>query len=80
MNLRPKRKEIKMTQYEVAQILGITQVAYGNYENGKRQPKPEMLKKIARLFGCSVDELLENGEPNDKPRKRRTRKKVEKTA
>lgn len=72
MNLKTKRKQMKMTQKDMGYLLGITQVSYGNYELGKRQPKPEMLKKMARIFGCSVDELLEdNGCENDKTRVRK---------
>ena len=78
MNLKTKRKQMRMTQKEMGQLLGITQVSYGNYELGKRQPKPETLKKMARIFGCSVDELLEdNGCENDKTR---VRKETRKTA
>lgn len=80
MNLKTKRKQMKMTQQDVALVLGVNQVTYGNYELGKRQPKPDMLKKMARFFGCTVDELLETNEDDDRPRKKRTRRKAEKTA
>lgn len=80
MNLRTRRKNMKMSQQEVASFLGVNQVTYGNYELGKRQPKPDMLKKMARFFGCTVDELLESNEDVDRPRKTRTRRKAEKTA
>ena len=65
MKLKQKRTEVKMTQTDVAQALGIHQVAYGNYELGKRMPKPEMLKRIAQLFHCTVDELLEDEDVQD---------------
>ena len=76
MNLKTIRKQMKMTQQEVASHLGVHQVTYGNYELGKRQPKPETLKKLARIFGCTVDELLEDSRDD----KTRTRRKVAKTA
>ena len=60
MKLKTKRKAMKLSQAQVAKILGITQVAYGNYELKKRQPKPDTLKKLARLYSCSIDELLED--------------------
>lgn len=58
MNLKAKRIEKKMTQSEVADRCGITQCAYSYYEIGKRSPKPEMLKKLATVLNCTVDDLL----------------------
>jgi len=78
LNLKTKRKQMRMTQKEMGSLLGITQVSYGNYELGKRQPKPETLKKMARIFGCTVDELLEDS--SDKNDNGRVRKKAVKTA
>lgn len=65
MRLREKRVEKKYTQQEMAERVGITQVAYSNYELGKRYPKPEMLKTLATVLGCTVDELLTEPEVYD---------------
>ena len=59
LNLKKYRKQMKYTQSDVACLLGIHQVVYGNYELGKRQPKPAMLKQIADVFNCKVDDLFE---------------------
>ena len=67
---------MKLSQQQVADALGIHQVTYGCYELGKRHPKPDMLKKMARFFGCSIDELLED-DSNDQ---KRTRRKAGQTA
>ena len=58
MNLKEIRKQKKMTQREVAEACGTTQGAYNHWEIGIRSPKPETLRKIAEVLGCSVDELL----------------------
>lgn len=58
MNLKTKRLEKKMTQEQVAQRCGITQCSYSYYEIGKRSPRPEMLKKLAAVLDCTVDDLL----------------------
>lgn len=58
MNLKAKRIEKGMTQEQVADRCGITQCAYSYYEIGKRSPKPEMLKKLAAVLNCTVDDLL----------------------
>ena len=60
MNLREKRIEKKLTQKQVADMCGITQVAYSYYEIGKRNPKPDMLKKFAVVLDCTVDEILKD--------------------
>lgn len=60
MKMKYYRKMLGYTQKEVATLLGVHQVAYGNYELGKRQPKPGMLKKIADVFNCKVDDLYDS--------------------
>jgi transcriptional regulator with XRE-family HTH domain len=51
------RKENQMTQRDLARILGVTPGAVGNWESGKRIPRLPMLKKIARVFGCHIDDI-----------------------
>lgn len=58
MKLKELRIKQGMTQKEIANILGISQQAYANYETGKRQPDQEMLLQIANFFDVSVDYLL----------------------
>lgn len=58
-NLKTKRKELGLTQAEMARHLGITQTAYGKYELGKRFPRIQILRKMSKFFGCSIDELTE---------------------
>ena len=65
MKLKEKRNQKKLTQKQVADICGITQCSYSYYEIGKRQPKPDMLKKLASVYDCTVDELLEDSNDQD---------------
>jgi len=48
-----------ITQDELAQKLNINRNAISRYENGKRQPDYETLKRIADYFSVSIDYLLE---------------------
>ena len=57
-NLKMIRKELGLTQDEVALKLKITRQAYANYETNKRQPDPQTLIKLAELFQVSTDYLL----------------------
>lgn len=52
------RKELKLTQYELAEKLGCSRGQIGNYEQGSRQPDQETLIKIADFFDVSIDYLL----------------------
>ena len=60
-NLKYFRKKNGKTQKEIADFLGLTQTAYGNYELGKRQIMPNNLAKLADLYGVSVDDLIGRG-------------------
>ena len=57
-NLTIIRKESHATQQEVADYLGISRQAYGNYESGKREPDYETLLKLGEYFNCSIDILV----------------------
>lgn len=48
-----------MSQIGLAKKIGVTDSAICQYESGKRTPNIKILKKIATVFNCSVDELLE---------------------
>lgn len=57
-NLKYFRKKYGKTQKDIADLLGMTQTAYGNYELGKRTISPENLSTLADYYGISVDELM----------------------
>ena len=56
--LKSLRQQRGLLQKQVATQLGITESGYGFYEQGKRKPDSEMLKKIAAIYGVSADYLL----------------------
>lgn len=60
--LKILREQKKKSQAEMAEILHISRQSYNFYENGQREPKIDMLLKMADYFGVSVDYLL--GRPN----------------
>lgn len=55
--LKQCRKEKGLTQREVAIYCDITEKAYQNYELMTREPKLEILLKIADVFDVSLDYL-----------------------
>lgn len=56
--LKQKRKERELPLRKVAKAMGVSLNTIFNYENGKREPNLEMLKKLAAFFNCTIDELM----------------------
>lgn len=46
------------TQQEIADAVGVTAMAVSQYERGERLPGPEVMAKLAKLFGRTVDSLF----------------------
>lgn len=57
-NIRRNRKDRKMTQEQLAEVLGVTAGAVYKWESGLSVPELDMLMSMADLFDCSVDALL----------------------
>ena len=58
VGLKKARKKRALSQLKVAMDLSITREALSHYENGKRSPDVDMLVKLARYFGVSVDYII----------------------
>lgn len=58
IRIRDLRKEVKLSQEELANRFGLSQQTISSYENSTREPDTAMLKQLAVLFGVSVDYLL----------------------
>lgn len=56
--LKACRKEMGLTQGQVAIYCDITEKAYQNYELTTREPKLEILIRIAELYKVSLDYLV----------------------
>lgn len=53
------------TQREVAKILGVKESAVSKWERGISKPRADKLPAIAKLYGCTIEELLTSS-PNQK--------------
>ena len=47
----------------MAQDVGVQRTTVAMWESGKSRPRAELLPKLAKLFGCSIEELLVPGGP-----------------
>lgn len=53
------RHEADLSQKELGQKLGIVQSAISAWELGRNQPDFAAMRKMARLFHCSIDYLMD---------------------
>lgn len=58
-NLRGIREDRDIKQREVAEILGVSQNTYSQYETGVIALTAEVLIKLADYYGVSIDYLLD---------------------
>ncbi len=58
MNFKLKREQAGFKQKVLAEKLNISRSALCQYEKGKRKVPVHILKKMAEIFCCSVDDLL----------------------
>lgn len=52
------RKEYKMTQNDVAKILGMSRTSFSKYENGIANPPLQVLRKIAAIYNVGLEYLI----------------------
>ena len=45
-------------QREVAKILGVKESAVSKWERGLARPRADKLPILAKLYGCTIEELL----------------------
>lgn len=64
LTLVERRKQAGLRQEDLAKKLRVHQTTISSWEVGVRRPKRKNLKKIAKFYGCTVDELLTN-EPSE---------------
>lgn len=67
-NIAKRRKQLGLSQKEVALSLSITQEALGRMEKGKIAPKMTRLEDIAKHLQCSVAFLFQR--PSDSTKER----------
>lgn len=60
MRIKDLRESIGMQQKELALELGIPSNTLSQYENEKREPSIELLKKVAKYFNVSTDYIVGN--------------------
>lgn len=56
--IREHRDAMRMTQEQLAKKIGLSTMTIARYEAGSREPRATELKKMAEIFGCTIDDLV----------------------
>ena len=56
--LREYRTEGNYRQKDLAKKIGVTRQAYGFYESGMAKPPLDKAKKLADIFGVSIEDIF----------------------
>ena len=69
LELKKQREKRGLSQYKLAQQLGVSQATVGMWESGKRDPSFPVLRTICEFFGVSADQFLDlpTGEAIERP-------------
>ena len=62
--IRNLRIEKKLSQEQIAKVIGVSRPTYTAIEAGKQKLNVEEAQKLAKFFGISVDDLLSGNVPN----------------
>lgn len=59
------RRKALLSRARLAEILGMTTTAVGNWENQKSIPPAHTLKRLSGMYGVAVDDLLRTDYPDN---------------
>lgn len=63
--IRELRLRKNITQFELANELGLTQGIVSSWENGRNKPTLNTAQKLANVLSCSLDELFGEVDPQE---------------
>lgn len=58
--IKIKRAQFDIKQRELAKKVGISQAGISRIESGAAHPSLKVLEKLAKVFNCTIDELVNN--------------------
>ena len=62
LSIRELRTRANMTQAQLAKKMNVDQSTVSLWETGKTFPMRKLRKKLAKVLGCTVGELVNGGE------------------
>ena len=58
MSIKTVRESKNLTQQYIANELGISRTSVAMWETGEAMPRADRLPELARILGCTIDELF----------------------
>ncbi|MDD4124688.1 MAG: helix-turn-helix transcriptional regulator [Eubacteriales bacterium] len=58
MKIKSLRESKNLTQQQLADLVSVQRSTVSMWETGESFPRAEVLRRLAKILGCSVDELL----------------------
>lgn len=65
-NMARRREAAGLTQGRVADLLGMERSGVAKWETGVALPRADKLPILAKLYGCTIDELFEGHRTDEK--------------
>ena len=59
--IKSRRKNLGMTQKQLAKNVGVTDVTISRYENGEREPSFTEFIKLCEVLGMKVEDFMGKG-------------------
>ena len=56
--IKSRRKNLGMTQKQLAENVGVTDVIISRYENGEREPSFTEFIKLCEVLGMNIDDFI----------------------
>lgn len=57
MRIKELRMSANLTQEQLANVLGVNRSAVAMWESGEALPRADKLPELAKILGCTIDEL-----------------------
>lgn len=73
INLRALRRDRNLTQWQIAEAIGVDRVTYARWETGARKPSVDAISSLASFFNTSIEALLGVSKPAARKRQRKGR-------
>ena len=65
MRIKEMRNRAGLSQIVLAEILGISQQAVGQWEAGITNPRAELIPQLAKALNCSIQDLFASPDTQD---------------
>ena len=58
--IRAKRASLKMTRESLSEKSGVSVMTIRRYESSEREPRLDIIEKLAGALGCTINDLVED--------------------